>query len=116
MKRTKLGLQLEAGLKELVAYEKGNKKLRATTVEIAKPARRWGKNQIIRLRKGRFGVSQPVFASYLSVSAATVRAWEQGQKSPSGAARRLLEVADIEPAVFARFSKERPGAGRANRI
>lgn len=37
-------------------------------------------------------MSQPVFASLLNVKAATVRAWEQGQRVPDGAPARLLEI------------------------
>lgn len=37
-------------------------------------------------------MGQPIFASLLNVKSATVRAWEQGQRTPDGAAARLLEV------------------------
>lgn len=106
MRKTKLGQELIAGLEEALDHERGVKKLRTSVLEIAEPARPWRKEQISQLRKQRFGVSQPVFASLLSVTASTVRAWEQGQKSPSGAARRLLEVAAMAPDIFMRLSTE----------
>ena len=106
MRKTKLGQELIIGLEEALEYEKGAKKLRTSELEIAEPARPWKKEQISKLRKLRFGMSQPMFASILSVTASTVRAWEQGQKSPSGAARRLLEVAAIAPEVFKRITQE----------
>ena len=108
MRKTRLGQELVAGLGEAVAHARGAKKLRASTLEIPAPAKAWPKERIARLRKLRFHVSQPVFASLLSVTASTIRAWEQGQKVPSGAARRLLEVAEIEPAVFQRLAHEHP--------
>ena len=37
-------------------------------------------------------VSQPVFVTLLNVSPATVKAWEQGLKAPSGAALKLLSI------------------------
>jgi len=37
-------------------------------------------------------VSQAVFAAYLNTSASTVRAWEQGGKSPKGASLKLLNL------------------------
>ena len=114
MRKTKLGQELIAGLEEAVAYTRGTKKLRASELEIPEPARAWGKEQIAQLRKRRFRVSQPVFASYLSVTVSTVRAWEQGQKSPSGAARRLLEVADIAPEVFERINHDNSRAARSH--
>lgn len=110
MRETKLGQELISGLKEAVEHARGAKKLRCSTLEIPQPARPWRKEQIAKLRKRRFGVSQPVFASLLSVTASTVRAWEQGQKSPSGAARRLLDLADIAPEVFQRLAHLHPGA------
>ena len=46
-------------------------------------------------------VSQPVFASILNVPVATARSWEQGTRSPSGAALRLLELVRRCPSVIA---------------
>jgi putative transcriptional regulator len=100
-----MGQELITGLQEALNYERGAKKLRATTLEVAEPAKAWRKEQIAALRKNLFGVSQPVFASLLSVTVSTVRAWEQGQKSPSGAARRLLEIAAMAPDLFVNRSK-----------
>ena len=105
MQKTKMGQELIAGLNEAIAHVRGAKKLRITTIEVPEPAKPWRKEQIVRLRKGTFGVSQPVFASILSVTTSTIRAWEQGQKSPSGAARRLLEVAALEPEVFHKLAQ-----------
>ncbi len=107
MKKTKLGQGLIASLTEAVAYEQGKKKLRTVTLQIPAPAKQWRKEQIARLRREQFGVSQPVFASLLSVTPSTVRAWEQGLKTPSGAASRLLELAQLEPEVFQRLAKQR---------
>jgi putative transcriptional regulator len=100
-----MGQELISGLEEVLAHERGAKKLRTTTFEIAEPAKAWRKEQIAALRKNLFGVSQPLFASLLSVTVSTVRAWEQGQKSPSGAARRLLEIAAMAPDLFMSRSK-----------
>lgn len=105
MRTTKMGQELISGLDEVIADLRGAKRLRTTTLEVAEPARAWRKEQIAELRKALFGVSQPVFAALLSVTVSTVRAWEQGQKSPSGAARRLLEVAAMAPDVFLSLSK-----------
>jgi putative transcriptional regulator len=112
MRKTKLGQELIAGVGEAVEHARGTKKLRASTLDVPEPAKTWTKEAIARLRKRGFGMSQPVFASLLSVTASTVRAWEQGQKVPSGAARRLLEVAEIEPGVFQRLAHEHPRAAR----
>lgn len=51
----------------------------------------------------RFHLSQPAVAAVLNVTASTIRAWEQGRKEPSGAAERLLQLADGDPSVFERL-------------
>ena len=45
-------------------------------------------------------LSQPVFAAALNVSPETIRAWEQGKRTPDGATLRLLEVAEHHPDVL----------------
>lgn len=49
--------------------------------------------KILELRE-KYDVSQAVFAAFLNVSLSTVQKWEQGQKEPSTAASRLLQVID----------------------
>ena len=46
------------------------------------------------------GLSQSRFAALLGVSVRTLQDWEQGRRSPSGAARTLLLVADRNPHVL----------------
>jgi putative transcriptional regulator len=48
---------------------------------------------IKRIRKAS-RASQGVFAAYLNVSKATVTAWEQGLKEPSGMGLKLLNLVD----------------------
>lgn len=110
-KKTTLGQHLIAGLREAVAYERGE----ATGVEVRKvltartadvePVPSYSPAGIARLREV-LEVSQPVFASVLNVSADTVRSWEQGKRRPDGAAVRLLQIAEEHPAWFA--GKVRP--------
>ena len=50
--------------------------------------------------RSRTGLSQPKFAELLGVSVRTLQEWEQGRRSPSGAARSLLHIATIRPDVF----------------
>lgn len=46
------------------------------------------------------GLSQPKFAELLGVSVRTLQEWEQGRRTPSGAARSLLHIAALRPDVF----------------
>lgn len=52
----------------------------------------------IRKLRDRVGVSQTVFAQMLGISAALVRAWENGQREPAPIARRLLDLIRADPA------------------
>jgi len=88
------------GLQEAAQYKRGQLKARERVVEIPKPAPKWTSSQIRKMRKEIYGMSQPVFAAYLNVTPSTVRSWEQGQKEPSGAAARLLQLLSIDYKAF----------------
>ncbi len=49
-----------------------------------------------RVRK-RLGFSQAEFAERIDVSLDTIRNWEQGKRSPTGAAKALLKVLEKAP-------------------
>jgi len=53
---------------------------------------------IKRIRDG-FGLTQEQFVALLGISVRTLRNWEQGRRSPEGAARVLLQVAARHPEV-----------------
>jgi putative transcriptional regulator len=65
----------------------------------AVPAREYSADAIARLRE-QLGLSQAVFAEVLNVSPATVRSWEQEQRTPDGAAVRMLQIAEDHPEVI----------------
>jgi len=46
------------------------------------------------------GLSQSAFAKLLGVSVRTLQEWEQGRKTPSGAAATLLKVATLHPEIL----------------
>lgn len=50
--------------------------------------------------RAKMGLSQQAFASLLGVSARTLQDWEQGRRSPTGAAKTLLRVAVAHPEVL----------------
>jgi putative transcriptional regulator len=98
MRKKRIAGELLSSLKEAVQMTSGELKGRETLRKLSRPAPKWTKKSIKKLREEVFHMSQPIFASLLNVKPATVRAWEQGQRTPDGAAARLLEVLsnDIE--------------------
>ena len=101
----KIELAVLESLRQAVAIHNGTAKpsrtferpLTAREVR-AVPAPSYTAPKIAALRM-RLGCSQPAFARILNVSLPTVRAWEQNQRSPEGAAVRLLQVVDGEPEI-----------------
>ncbi len=47
--------------------------------------------KIVSIRK-QFKLSQAALASIFNISPSTVRKWEQGNKKPAGASRKLLDI------------------------
>ena len=84
---------LKKGLEEAVAYKQGKTKLRSKVVEIVEPPAEYKAKEIKIIRENG-NYSQSVFAKILNVSIKTVQSWESGQRVPSHAALRLLEIVD----------------------
>lgn len=79
-----IGAEILDGLRELKRGRTG----RVTTVL-----------PVARVRE-QTGLSQVRFAELLGVSVRTLQEWEQGRRSPSGAARTLIIVAAKHPTVL----------------
>jgi putative transcriptional regulator len=76
-----IGKEILDGLNELRRGEHG----RVTTIP-----------NIAKIRETT-GLSQARFAELLGVSTRTLQDWEQGRRTPSGAARTLLLIAQRDP-------------------
>ena len=50
--------------------------------------------------RANYKLSQNKFAALMGISVKTLRNWEQGRRSPEGAARVLLQVAAKHPEVI----------------
>lgn len=101
---TTMGQAIIASLSEAIAFKRGAKngtKVKTVTARTATavPAPRYRGKDIAKLRK-QMHLSQPLFADVLNVSAACVKAWEQGQNEPNGSALRLLQIAETHPEVL----------------
>ena len=80
-----LGLKLLQSVREM----KAAKSARVTRVE---------PNEVVQARQST-GLSQAQFAEALSISKRTLQEWEQGRRSPSGAAQTLIRIAKSHPEV-----------------
>lgn len=104
MKKRRMTKGLLKGLQQAAQMERGELRGRERVRTLSRPAPKWTKHEIKRLRIEVFHMSQPVFASLLNVKPATVRAWEQGQRVPDGAAARLLEVLASDSGLVERLA------------
>ncbi|HEY2548376.1 MAG TPA: helix-turn-helix domain-containing protein [Candidatus Acidoferrum sp.] len=86
---------MREALQRAAAYERGESvDLRVTRVPSRpKPI---SAREIRRIRQS-LNASQPLFATYLNVSANAVRSWEQGTRRPRQAALKLLAIARKNP-------------------
>lgn len=87
---------------ELQAFEAG-RDLGADLLQAALECRaglgRVVHSSLIATRKAS-GLTQAQFAKLMGVSVRTLQEWEQGRRSPSGAAKTLLRVVDAHPEVL----------------
>jgi len=83
-----LGLALEEGLREALAWQRGEIALEVVNAALM-PAERV---EAIR-RKAR---SAKAFERRFGISAATVQNWEQGRRQPDPTARLLLKVIEAD--------------------
>ena len=95
---SKLGDELVQSMAQALAHAQGKRTGgRAHKVKV--------KPDDIRKARMRLGLSQDQFADAFGVSASTLRKWEQGQRSPTGAAKTLLKIIEREPKAVVRALK-----------
>lgn len=82
---------LIAGLGDAFAYAKGNPSNRAREHKIEVD-----RGFVARTRLNA-GLTQEEFAKVTGASLGTVRKWERGERSPSGAAQMLVRILAREP-------------------
>jgi putative transcriptional regulator len=88
--------ELKSSLNEVLDHAQGKITLKTKNMPIPDPPKVRAEKEIVRIRK-RLGVSQAVFARVLGVARDTEISWEQGRRTPSGPALRLLEIAERHP-------------------
>lgn len=90
MDRTEIGHEIEAGLREAIAYRRG---------EIALPTRRVAAMtpQRVKAIRQALGVNTQEFERRFGIPARTLEGWEQGRRQPDPTARALLRVIEQNP-------------------
>lgn len=95
-KRLPVAEQIRKGLEEAIRHARGGITLKTTIVEMPdEPPEIDAPTQVAIRNQSR--MSQAVFARMLNVSSKTVQSWEQGLRTPSHAARRLLQIYSQHP-------------------
>jgi len=85
--------KLKEGLEEALAHKQGKITLKSEVIEIPEPPMEYRAKDIKKIREKR-RYSQSIFAAVLNVSVKTIQSWESGERFPSHAALRLLEIVD----------------------
>ena len=85
--------EISAGLNDAIAHAKGKK----TKAVIHEPE----PIDVKAIRK-KTGMSQQRFCATFGISLGTLRHWEQGLRTPRGAARVLLKVVEQNPRAVIR--------------
>lgn len=94
-KRTKVGLEVEAALGEVLGHVRGEIDLPCRIVDDPSAER------ILALRK-RMKLSRQKFADRFGLDARALQDWEQGRRVPDRAARVLLTVIERDPEAVER--------------
>ena len=94
--KKELFAELKESLGEVLDHAQGKITLKTKNVPIPDPPKAIPAKDIVRIRRS-LGVSQGVFARVLGVARDTEISWEQGRRTPSGPALRLLEIAERHP-------------------
>jgi DNA-binding transcriptional regulator YiaG len=101
-------------VRDLADHYEGKKKLTLRTFAVVAPVPRFSPAEIVELREAR-KLSRPLFAQILNVPVVTVRKWESGERLPSGAALRLLQVMRARPDALLQMAVLSKTANRIER-
>lgn len=100
MKRNKQSVEIEFSaetlLERVTGFATGLEPARERMIKLPSPVKGFSASKIRALRKS-LGFTQSEFAVFLNVPKVTAVSWESGVRKPSGAALRLLAVAQASP-------------------
>ncbi|MCL2089590.1 MAG: helix-turn-helix domain-containing protein [Oscillospiraceae bacterium] len=92
---------IKRGLEEMIQHAEGKIELKSHYVSAA-PLKKYTADQIRQIRDN-LNMSQGFFADVIGVSKKTVESWEYGRGRPSGAAARILSIAENDPEALRRY-------------
>jgi DNA-binding transcriptional regulator YiaG len=101
-------------VRNLADHYEGKKKLTLRNFTVVAPVPMFSPAGIVKLREAR-KLSRPLFARILNVQVVTVRKWESGERIPSGAALRLLQVMRARPDALLQMAMLSKTANRVER-
>jgi len=90
--------RLMKGMQEGIQHLRGEIQLRTYVLESPDPPPALKPQDIVHLRQ-RFKMTQDMFGRVINVSTKTVQSWEQGERRPSQASLRLLQIMAEKPDV-----------------
>ena len=85
--------EISAGLEDAISHAKGNK----SKAKVHRP-----EPIDVKAIREKTGMSQQRFCATFGISLGTLRHWEQGLRTPRGAARVLLKVVNNNPKAVTR--------------
>lgn len=98
-KRTELGLGLEEGLREALAWKRGELALETVHID-PMPAER------IRAIRKKVAKSVKEFERRFGIPASTINNWEQGRRKPDPAGRLLLQTIEAAPDLVEKIAAD----------
>ena len=102
---SKLFDDLKAGLEEALDHAQGRPfagRERKVAIEASE----------VRAARLKSGMTQKQFSEVLGASVETLRKWEQGTRSPSGAAERLVRIIAYRPTIVSEALGVTPAASK----
>lgn len=103
--RKPFGQRLIASMSEGLEKLREGQPLRTTFVPVPPAPPEFCREELVELRT-RLNMTQAAMAAFVNVSEKTLESWEQGNRSPNGAALRLLQVID-QPDILAEVGSTR---------
>lgn len=91
---------LKSGLESGADKETVLKQFNLRTYAVNLEPMEYGPDEVKHVREKILHVSQAIFARFLGVSVKTVRAWEQGDNTPSDIAARFMDEIQSDPTYW----------------